>query len=311
MMSANDVPDAFARVRVAAEEYMDERDRADLGWVEESVTDIAIHKGLPEIRVVQFNRQQEGRGIGADYLWWWLDQVSGECFGMLVQAKRLYREGERWAVDISHRDGKQLGDLSRTANYFDVPAMYSVYTGGLVFRRDLSCFHDNDPADCVSCRRMAISVISDYQLRNVWESPVETATIVLKDSIPLEDLVDPTLGAGRVWDLNLLKIGPGELRDFFTRDQYGPREIAKRIFKAVAAQRAKLFSAALAEPMVISGVPIFPVVPRDAGHSSPYFDHFLRGLRTSPPAYVLDLQAGRPVLPELTNRVAGVVLVRV
>ena len=39
--------DAFGRVRVAAEQYMDERDRTGLGWVEESVTDIAVHKGFP------------------------------------------------------------------------------------------------------------------------------------------------------------------------------------------------------------------------------------------------------------------------
>ena len=98
---------AFGRVRGAAEQYMDERDRTGLGWVEESVTDIAVHKGIPEVQVVQFNRQQEGGGIGADYLWWWLDQGSGECFGMLVQAKRLNRTASKWTIDIGHRDGKQ------------------------------------------------------------------------------------------------------------------------------------------------------------------------------------------------------------
>jgi len=73
------VLDAFGRVRVAAEQYMDERDRTELGWAEESVTDVAVHKGLPEVRVVQFDRRQEGGGVGADYLWWWLDPASGEC----------------------------------------------------------------------------------------------------------------------------------------------------------------------------------------------------------------------------------------
>jgi len=54
-----DVLNAFTRVQVAAEAFMHARDRADLGWVEESMTDIAVHAGLPEVRVVQFNRQQE------------------------------------------------------------------------------------------------------------------------------------------------------------------------------------------------------------------------------------------------------------
>lgn len=301
--------DAFTRVRVAAEDYMDERDRADLGWVEESVTDIAAHRGLPELRVVQFNRQQEGRGVGADYLWWWLDRDSDECFGMLVQAKRLHREGARWTVDISHKNGKQLGDLLRSAKQFDVPAMFSIYTGGLVFRRDLPCFHGKAP-DCLGCRRMAISLISAYEVSASWESSADVAGLVLNCSTPFEDLVDPERAAGPVWDVNLSKLSPGELRDFLLQDQHGPREIAKRIFKAVTKDRAGSFSAALAEPMTVAGAPIFPTVPRDTGHyPGPYFDHFLRGLRLSPPQYVRDIQQGRPMPREIADQIAGVVLV--
>ena len=221
---------AFGRVRGAAEQYMDERDRTSLGWVEESVTDVAVHKGLPEVRVVQFNRQQEGGGVGADYLWWWLDQTSSECFGMLVQAKRLIRTASKWTVDIRHRGGEQLAELSRTASHFEVPAMFAVYTGGQLFRRDLPCFHGKDP-ECLSCRRMAISIISAYQLWASWESPADTATMVLNDSIPLESLVDPALGAGTVLDLNLRSIDSPELRSFLLHDQRGPRDVAKRILR--------------------------------------------------------------------------------
>lgn len=310
-MSALGLLDAFTRVRVAAEEHMDERDRADLGWGEESVTDTAAHRGLPELRVVQFNRQQEGRGVGADYLWWWLDRDSDECFGMLVQAKRLHHERRRWTVDISHRNGTQLGDLLRSANQFDVPAMFSIYTGGPVFRRDLPCFHDKAP-DCLGCRRMAISLISAYQVCASWESPADVAGLVLNYSTPLEDLVDPERAAGLVWDVNLSKLSPGELRDFLLRDQHGPREIAKRIFKAVAEDRALSFSAALAEHIAVAGAPIFPTVPRDTGHyPGSYFDHFLRGLRLSPPQYVRDIQQGRPTPRGISNRVAGIVLVSI
>lgn len=310
-MSA-DVLKAFTRVRVAAEEFMDARDRADLGWVEESVTDVAVYKGLPEVRVVQFNRQQEGRGIGADYLWWWLDQDSSECFGMLAQAKRLCRENGRWTLDIGHRGGKQLGDLLRTANQFNVPAMLSVYTGGRVFRKDLPCFHGVVGRECLSCQRMAISIMTAYELWHTWESPRDTATMFLNDSIALEDLVDPALNAGSVWDVNLPNIGPGALHEFLTREQEGPREIAKRIFKAVAAQRAMSFTAALAEPVRVEGAPIFTVVPMDPGHyPSSYFEHVLRGLRTSPPTYVHDAQAGRAIPSDVVDRLAGLVLVSV
>jgi hypothetical protein len=310
-MSEADVLEAFRRVRTAAEDYMDERDQADLGWLEESVTDVAVHKGLPEVRLVQFNRHQEGGGIGADYLWWWLDQASGECFGMLVQAKRLRHRGERWIIDIGHRRGTQLGDLVRTAQQFAVPAMYGIYTGGLVFRRDLRCLHEEKP-DCQGCRRMAVSLISAYQLWTTWGSPVDTATTVFNESIPLEDLVDPALGAGEVCDLNLPNIGPGELRDFLLNDQHGPREIAKRIFRVVSADRTNLFSATLAEPVTIPDAPIFPVVPTDTGHyPGSYFAHFLRGLRATLPQYVLDLLEGRTLPQEVTSRVAGVILVRI
>jgi hypothetical protein len=300
---------AFGRVRVAAEQYMDERDRAGLGWAEESVTDIAVHKGLPEVQVVQFNRQQEGGGVGADYLWWWLDQASDECFGMLVQAKRLHRTANRWTVDIRHRAGQQLVDLSKTASHFEVPAMFAVYTGGQLFRDDLPCLHDKEP-DCVSCQRMAISIISLYQLWAGWESPIDTATMVLNDSIPLESLVDPTLAAGTIRDLNLRKIASPELRSFLLDNQEGPREIAKRIFAAVSRQRATSFSAAIAEPITLASEPIFPVVPRDTGHfPNSYFEHFLRGLRRNPPPYVRDIQENRPTPPEISSRVAGVILI--
>jgi hypothetical protein len=227
---------------------------------------------------------------------------------MLVQAKRLHHQGEGWTVDTRHRDGRQLSDLLATANQLQVPALYSVYTGGQVFRKDLPCFHDKTP-DCLRCRRMAISLISAYQLSAVW-SPIDTAILVLDESIPLEDLVDPALDAGPVWDLNLPDIGPGALRDFLLQDQHGPREIAKRIFRAVSHHRRMAYSAALAEPIAVPGAPVFPDVPSDPGHfPGPYFAHFLRGLRLSPPPYVLELQEGTPATPALTSRIAGVVVV--
>jgi hypothetical protein len=299
---------AMTQIRVAAEIYMDERDSAELGWAEETVTDIAVHKGQPTVQVVQFNRRQEGGGVGADYLWWWLDSDGDDCFGMLVQAKKLDLSGTRPRVDISHRDGKQLGDLMRSAEHFEVPATYAVYTGGLVYRSELPCYHDQDPG-CVECHRMTISLITALQVYVDWESPANVASELINAGISLENLVDPARTASIPFVLPELR--SAALRDFVRNEQSGPREVAKRFFAEVVTQRNGAFSAALAEPMTLAGEPMFPDVPQDRGHyPAPYFEHVLRGLRHSPPEYVQDLLAGRAPSEDLRRRIAGVVLIR-
>ncbi|GAC85263.1 hypothetical protein GP2_032_00330 [Gordonia paraffinivorans NBRC 108238] len=278
---------SFTRIRETAEAYMDELDELGHGWVEESVTDVAVHRGYPHVKVIKFNRRQEAV-VGGDYLWWWLDSSSSLCFGMLVQAKRLSREGSRWHIDISHNDGQQLRDLLRAAEQLQVPALYGVYTGGRVFRADLPCFHSQE-ADCLGCRRMAISMITAYQLSGGWSwpSPVDTANLVLDEGLPLEDLVDPERQSGPVRDINLPEIPEGQLRAFLLDDQAGPREVAKRIFRAVSDHRRGAFRAASAAPTGLPGAPLFPEVPEDPGHfPGSYYRHVLQGLRTRPPRYV-------------------------
>ena len=313
--AATDVLAGFSRIRETAETFMDKRDRAGDGWNEEAVTAVSVIEGRPHVQVVEFNRSQEGRGpnaLGADYLWWWIDSSRGECFGMLVQAKRLTLSGEQWHVDIRHREGGQLSDLLRTADELGVPAVYGVYTGGLVYRAALPCLHrqtsgpmDAAPAppasspatglpgeqECGRCRRMAISMVTAYQLTSNWQSKVMTGRTVLTESVPIEDLVDPAVPSGRVWDVNLRDISDRELRSFLVRPQEGAREIARRIFRLVAHRRSMAFSAAAPELVTVAaGAPVFPDVPEDRGHfPGPYYRHVLQGLRTSPPAYVEDL----------------------
>jgi len=320
---------ACTRIRRAAEEFMDERDLVGLGWDEESVTNVSIHRGLPEVRVVQFNRTQEGGrtreegGVGADYLWWWLDETSAECFGMLVQAKRLRIDSRGWSVDIAHGKGQQLKDLLDAARQFRVPAMYAVYTGGRVFRRETACVHDATPSTCLGCRRMAISMVGAYQLATTWESPRTNGLEVFNSSISLEDLVDPSRSTP---DLIKMELGPelpttlsffvqdmtAEMESFLTDGQVGPREIAKRIFEAVVRQRIGSFRAGTAEQLRVRGEPIFHDVPQDIGHyPGPYFEHFLRGLQSAPPSYVIDALEGRDVPDEVSSQMAGLVLVTV
>lgn len=334
-MAPSDVLAAFTRVRKAAEAHMDELDALGLAWEEETVTNVSVHRGHPVVKVVKFNKIQEGRAIGADYLWWWLDENTGVCFGMLVQAKRLtrnlVRNQMRWTLDVRHNGGQQFRDLLLTANELLVPAMYGVYTGGLVYRAELACIHGTDEAepdggsrivragttpqvrralamdgsdhergpesdesggqeaDCLGCRRMAVSMISAYQLTAV-ESPADTAGLLLSESVPLEDLVDVDRPAGRVWDRNLHEIAPGPLRSFLVDDQEGPTEVAKKIFKEVCEQRVLAHSQASAVLLEVPGAPLFAHVPEDQGHfPASYYDHFLRGLRVSPPTYVQEL----------------------
>lgn len=317
--SMSEVLAGFSRIRETAETFMDKRDRAGDGWNEEAVTAVSVIEGRPHVQVVEFNHNQEGRGpnaLGADYLWWWIDSSSGECFGMLVQAKRLTLAGEQWHVDITHRDGAQLSTLLRTADQLQVPAVYGVYTGGLVYRASLPCFHRRARAgaadaapippalsgdqECGRCRRMAISMVTAYQLTFNWQSKAMTGNTVLSESVPVEDLVDPAVPSTPIWDVNLRKISDPELRAFLRRPQDGAREIARRIFRLVAHRRAMGFSAAAPEMMTVRGMPVFPNVPKDFGHfPGPYYRHVFQGLRTSPPAYVEDLRRA-PAPPEVS-----------
>ncbi len=306
----------FTRIRETAEAFMDKRDLAGDGWHEEAVTAVAVIEGRPEVDVVEFSRNQEGRGpnaLGADYLWWWIDGDTEECFGMLVQAKRLKRSpGGDWLVDVTHREGKQLGDLIRTSEELGVPAVYAVYTGGLVFRDQLPCPHSAEacpgpdsathpePAEeCLPCRRMTISMATAYQLRQGWYDPKMTADLVVSESIPVEDLVDPAVPSPPVWDLNLDKLRDPRLRDFLLKPQGGSREIARRIFRLVSDHRRGAFSADVAEVLPFPGAPLFTDVPEDRGHfPGPYYRHVLQGLRVSPPAYLEALRRP-PRLDEL------------
>lgn len=304
---AHEVLAACTRIRRAAERHMDEHDALGLAWDEEGVTSASAHKGHPQVKVVTFNKVQEGKGVGADYLWWWLDADSDVCFGMLVQAKRLTRSpvrGEmRWTVHLDHKNGQQLRDLLSASTalgvrFHEVAAAEDrkIRFGpsprleqGLEDPLPGSTAQKND--ECPTCRRMAISMISAYELTAVG-SPADNTAMILADGTTLEDLVDHEMPAGVVVDRNVWNIAPGPLRDFLIEEQTGPLEIAKKIFKAVCAQRISAHQMGSAVLMQVAGEALFEEVPEDRGHfPGAYYRHFLQGLRGSWPAYVADLVA--------------------
>lgn len=299
--------EALTRVRTQAEAHMDHHDRNSLVWSEETVSEIAIGAGLPFVKPIPFNRRQES-AVGADWLWWWLDRSSEECFGMLVQAKRIKHEGKKWKLDVSHGSGKQQLSLIASAQQLEVPAIYSVYTGGMVLRQDLGCPH-RLPSPCSACTRMAITMMPAFSLSPAWDQDA-LAKLTFAEGVPLEDLGDPLKPVALVKDVNFRGLPDGELRNFLIEEQTGPREVAKKIFRSVSTRRAGQKSAVLTRPVEVAGEQVFHDLPGDRGHfPAAYYPHVLGGLRRNPPNYLRDIMAGFEPPAQIARLSAGVVLI--
>jgi hypothetical protein len=274
---------SLVKGREAADEHM--KFRTDLGdmWNEESVTDILIQHAAPHVQPIRFNQRQEGE-IGADWLWWWLDP-SGDCFGLMVQAKSLKREGSRWHIDFNYRSGFQLDRLHQTADHFDVPAGYMLYCGDTSYRAELPC-GPRHTLPCAHCSRAGVSVIDAPSARKlVMAYPNSASVEAFQISSPLEDLADPDLTT----DWRSFALGP-ILRGFISGPHTGAREIALRIFKH--ATRTMIFNLAGGVEARI-----------DAQAS-----YFLRGWREDVPSYLRDAMAGRTLPSEVTENIAGIMV---
>jgi hypothetical protein len=280
-------------------------DRVGISWREETVSELIWVNAQPFVMCADFTRHEESV-VGADWLWWWVDQ-SGECFGMLVQAKRLhYRDGQP-QLDFRHNDGRQMVRLFRTAEQLQVPAVYALYLGGIEFRR-MAC-SEGHTIDCGRCRRASVSLITAMQAELAsLGSPRDAANLAFQTSLPLEDFVNPA-EAGPVRDVNLSAVEPG-LREFLLQEQLGARQVARELVRLVSANRSMQFSNDIADRVVTAADPVFADLPPDRGHfSQPYFRHILRGLRAAVPDYVKDVLAGQLPAPAVTRMVAGIVVV--
>jgi len=246
--------------------------------------------------------------VGADWLWWWVDE-SGECFGMLVQAKRLHHRDGQPQLDLRHNGGQQMTRLFSSANLLQVPAVYALYLGGVEFR-GMRCSEEHSN-ECERCRRASVSLTTALQAElNSLGSARDAATLALSTSLPLEDFVNPEMTAEPVHDLNLQNLQP-DLRQFLLQRQIGARQVARELFRMVSDDRSMQFSADVADRAVTAADTVFADLPQDMGHfSEPYFRHVLRGLRTRVPDYVHDVVAGQRPPKEITDRVGGIVVVR-
>ena len=89
--------------------------------------------------------------LGADWLWWWVDEAADECFGMLVQAKRLHYYAD-WVCDLHASDGgAQMHRLFSTAMRFGVPPIYAIYVGPPSNRPSVGCGGEHTERDCARC----------------------------------------------------------------------------------------------------------------------------------------------------------------
>jgi hypothetical protein len=309
-----DVPEddllaAFTRAREAAERHMADSDRDDVAWHEETVTDLLLRAARPRLSYHPFHRWQEAR-VGADWLWWWVEP-SGECFGMLVQAKRMQRRADRFEIDLRAGDGTQMTRLFEASDALGVPAMYAVYLGTAAWRAPVTCGARPHPENCLQCRRATVSVLTGLQAQMAARSLSlrDAAGLVFSSAAPLEDLADPGGGPERVDDLNLDRVSD-ELKAFLLQRQAGARAVARTVLAMVAADRRGHFSAAVDERRELAVDAVFTELIDDTGHfSRAYFPHVLQGLRRRPPDYLEAALGGDPP-PLVAAHAAGIVVVR-
>ncbi|WP_345763380.1 hypothetical protein [Diaminobutyricibacter sp. McL0608] len=287
-VGVGDVARAFRHGREAAAQHMRRADEVGFSWHEETVTDLLLTRVGRTVFTRTFSKREEGKN-GADWVWWWVDE-SGTCFGMLSQAKRLKKKpSSRWWIDFGYDKGEQRRKLMRTADGLDVPPMYILYFGTPEYRLPMTCGLRPHPRRCRKCERKTVSILP--ALMTEPGGIGEDAAVAFDLSVPLEDIPDPRVSLGQLYDLNIPQMIP-ELRAFFTQPQSGAARVAKLLTAPLSQVRGGQFSLDTAIPARLTDDHAFPDVPGDSGHLGvPYLRHILRGLRTKPPHYVEQLLA--------------------
>ncbi len=300
---------ALARARSAVEAHWVLRRQQGAQVSEEEMTTELLKAAWPELVYQEFNRAEEGR-LGADWLWWFVSP-SGECFGTLLQAKKIKVHGDRFSVDLGYTIGStersQLQTLLHTADMFNVPAGYILYCGDRDFRKGLDCGarHVAD-GSCDRCDRSAVTVLSGPCAKYLHERSASGAE-VFHASRPLEDL--GATASNKIYDLNLGSVS-NELRSLLLEPQSGARAVAKHLFAQAAEMRIGHLAAATG---VLERVPvraqIFASTPADEGHFGlSYYSHLFRGLRSKLPPDVQPMATGQTLDPGQFPGIAGVTL---
>lgn len=293
-----------------------------LDWDEETITNLVLAEAYPLVKVVPFTKLQEGgdkrlkergAGMGADWLWWWVGD-DGASFGMLVQAKRLKKDkNDGWLIDFGYKSGKQWQDLHATADALQVAPSYALYLGSPNYRKPVGCGVKDHPSDYEQCERCIRKSVSFYPSVLADGIGVEAA-VAYRQSIPMESLADPQADTetpnAQKWMVGLTP----ELQEFMTTEAAGTPQAVARQLVSKARERRSLQLTAIEETLTrddqISEDLMFESLPLDQGHlPAPYFLQILRGLRRTPPGYVLNaLSGGAPVGLDTAN-LAGLVII--
>lgn len=303
----DDLLAAFTRARKRVEDHMIGCERDGSAWREETVSEMLWQAARPYVMYADFKRHEEAK-VGADWLWWWVDD-SGECFGMLVQAKRLFCDGSSWSLDFRAKKGQQMRQLLDSADYFCVPAAYALYMGSIDYRASVTS-QIKDPTAREQYRKATVSMMAGLLAAQTSPSPRDGATAALNESIPLENLADSNGGNEPIRDLNL-RDTRDELRTFLLEGQKGARHAARTMFETVSGARSGMLSQDVAERSPVQTGAMFDDLPLDSAHFGvPYFHHMLRGLRRDLPSYVQDVLAGQRPPAWVTDHVRGIVVIR-
>ena len=304
--------------RLAVEEYVTASEAHGDVWGEVQASSRLMIAAASRVDYCPFNPREE-KETGADWLWWWID-ATGECFGMLVQAKKLHHRGSTWSIDFGYGrpSGDQMRALFRTADTLSVPPIYMFSTGDVTYRDALTCGPSHAGADCRRCREASVPVLSALVARDVTTNEQFHPELIAVDafhcSSPLESLVDPKAGAELAYDLNLRRLRP-ELADllvFARQPQTGARQVAKAVLAEVSRYRRRQFAAASLTPAKLEEDAVFATSPGDIGHFGvPYFRQILRCLRRTVPDYLADIMADREPPADVKSLVAGVVVVHI
>lgn len=270
--------------RVFAETQMSVFESEGENWNETSITYVLMTITHPLARMVKFNQVEEGV-TGADWLWWWIDETTGEAFGAAVQAKRLKQKSSKWWIDFGYKDGKQRRDLEFLGDYFNVVPLYALWLGTSNYRQGAFCRAKTHTPDCEECRKSTLSAVPSI-LTGRGADEYDSTDIALGYHVSLENLVDPDTDPGTYWSPNFANASDALVR-FLNEPQAGSRQIARTIVDQIRDARQGMFSLATDEAKVVKADAVFPEVPDDQGHFDvPYFAHVLRGLRTTAPDYV-------------------------
>ncbi|GAA0207697.1 hypothetical protein [Glutamicibacter creatinolyticus] len=325
-MMTNSIPtlrQVLEQARNAAYQFMVKGESSGLGWDEETVTNTMLVEVPPLVKVVPFTKLQEGgdrrfiaqrRGTGADWLWWWVGD-DGISFGMLVQAKRLKKDkNEEWSIEFGYKSGKQWDDLHATAKTLQVAPCYALYLGPPNYRKFVECGMKNHPSDyeqCDRCIRKSVSFYPSLLAEGIGVDP----QLAYAQSIPMESLADPRTDTETPLAQQWLYGLTTELQEFLTAEADSvPTAVAKQLVSKVRERRALQFSQQVDTAVTvddrISDDLMFHSLPLDKGHFSvPYFPQMLRGLRRTPPGYVLNVLNGKPPVGLETTSLAGMVII--